>query len=283
MGNQVKTIFLLGILTAILVVIGSLFGKAGTLFAFCVALLLNLGAYWFSDRIVLTMYRAREVSESQAPDLYRMVRELSAAVNLPLPKVYVYPSANPNAFATGRNPSVSAVAVSTGLLELLNTQELKGVLAHEISHIKDRDVLVATVAATLAAAITFLARMLQWTAIFGGSRRDERGGNILSLVGMVLMAILAPIAAMLIQMAVSRNREYLADAEGAKISGNPLFLANALRKLQRVGREFPLSNPNPATSHLFIVRPFMLRGLMVLFSTHPPIEERIARLENMAR
>ena len=283
MGNQVKTIFLLGGLAVILILIGSLFGRTGTLTAFIIALAINFFAYWFSDKLVLAMYRAREVPESESPDLYRTVRELSTAAGVPMPKVYLYPAANPNAFATGRNPKNSAVAVSTGILELLDKQELKGVLAHELSHIKGRDILIATVAATLAAAITFLARMLQWAAIFGGGRRNQRGGNVISLAAMLLMVVLAPIAAMLIQMAVSRSREYLADAEGAKLSGNPLFLANALRKLSEAGRRFPLLNANPATSHLFIVKPFTARGLLTLFSTHPPIEERIARLERMIR
>jgi len=280
MGNQLKTILLLGILTAILVWIGGAFGRGGALITLVVALALNFFAYWFSDKLVLAMCRAREVSPAEAPVLCRTVKELAIVAGLPAPKVYVYQSENPNAFATGRDPNHAAVAVSTGILDLLSETELKGVLAHELSHVKDRDVLIATCAATLAAAITFLARMVQWAAIFGGGDRD-RQGNALSLAAMLLMAILAPIAALLVQMAVSRSREYLADSEGAKISGNPIFLANALRKLETAGKRRPMLNVNPATSHLFIVKPFSGRGLLALFSTHPPVEARIARLEKM--
>jgi len=282
MGNQVKTIILLGLLTVLLVWIGGFFGQRGMVTAFIFALAINFFAYWFSDRMVLAMYRAREVAENEAPVLYQTVRQLVQVADLPMPKIYIYDSANPNAFATGRNPQHAAIAVSSGLLDILTPEEIKGVLAHEMSHIKDRDILIATVAATLAAAITFLARMAQWAAMFGGGDRDRReGGNPIALAGLLLMAILAPIAALLVQMAISRSREYLADSQGAKISGNPLFLANALRKLETAGRRFPLRTANPATSHLFIVQPFSAKGLFNLFSTHPPMEERIARLESM--
>ena len=280
MNNQLKTIFLLGILTVILVWFGSLWGKGGAIIALVIALATNFFSYWFSDKIVLAMYRAKEVLPEQAPALYQTVKELTAAGNLPMPRVYIYQSANPNAFATGRDPKHAAVAVSTGILDILSEQELKGVLAHELSHVKGRDILIATIAATMAAAITFLARMVQWGAMFGGGDRD-RQGNVFSLAAMLLMAILAPIAALLIQMAVSRSREYIADAEGAKLSRNPMFLANALRKLETAGKRQPMRNVNPATSHLFIVKPFSGRGLASLFSTHPPVEERIARLERM--
>ncbi|MFH2068853.1 MAG: zinc metalloprotease HtpX [Candidatus Omnitrophota bacterium] len=279
MGNQLKTILLLGVLTAILVWVGGIWGRGTAVIALVVALALNFFAYWFSDKMVLAMYRAREVSPDEAPVLYRSVKDLAMLGNLPMPKVYIYQSDNPNAFATGRDPKHAAVAVSTGILDLLNEQELRGVLAHELSHIKGRDILIATCAATLAAAITFLARMVQWAAIFGGGR--NRQGNALSLAGTLLMVILAPIAALLVQMAVSRSREYLSDAGGAKLSGNPIFLANALRKLETAGKRRPMLNVNPATSHLFIVKPFSGRGLLSLFSTHPPVEERIARLEKM--
>lgn len=280
MGNQLKTILLLGVLTAILVWIGGLWSRNTAIVMLVVALALNFFAYWFSDKMVLAMYRAKEVLPGEAPVLYRTVKDLAMLDNLPMPRVYIYQSDNPNAFATGRDPNHAAVAVSTGILDLLSEQELKGVLAHELSHVKNRDILIATCAATLAAAITFLARMIQWAAIFGGGDRD-RQGNALSMVAMLAMAILAPIAALLVQMAVSRSREYIADSGGAKLSGNPIFLANALRKLETAGKRRPMLNANPATSHLFIVKPFSGRGLLSLFSTHPPVEERIARLEKM--
>jgi heat shock protein HtpX len=279
-GNQLKTILLLGVLTAILVWFGSIWGKSGAVMALVIALALNFFAYWFSDKMVLAMYRAKEVLPGEAPVLYRIVKDLAMLDNLPMPKVYIYQSDNPNAFATGRDLNHAAVAVSTGILDILSEQELKGVLAHELSHVKNRDILIATCAATLAAAITFLARMVQWGAMFGGGDRD-RQGNALSLVAMLVMAVLAPLAALLVQMAVSRSREYIADSDGAKLSRNPMFLANALRKLETAGKRQPMRNANPATSHLFIVKPFSGRGMLSLFSTHPPVEERIARLEKM--
>ena len=280
MGNQLKTILLLGVLTAILVWVGGRLGTSGAVVALAIALVLNFFAYWRGDKVALAMCRAKEASPDEAPVLFRTVKELAMLDNLPTPKVYIYQSDNPNAFATGRDPNHASVAVSTGILDLLSEQELKGVLAHELSHVKNRDILIATCAATLAAAITFLARMVQWAAMFGGGDRD-RQGNVLSLAGMLLMVILVPIAATLIQLAVSRSREYEADADGAKLSGNPFFLANALRKLETAGKRRPMLNANPATSHLFIVKPFSDRGILSLISTHPPIEERIARLEKM--
>jgi heat shock protein HtpX len=280
MNNQLKTILLLGVLTAILVWIGGLWGRNVAIVMLIVALAINSFAYWRGDKVALAMCRAKEVSPDEAPVLFRVVKELAMRDNLPAPKVYIYQSDNPNAFATGRDPNHASVAVSTGILDILSEQELKGVLAHELSHVKNRDILVATCAATLALAITLLAHMIRWAAIFGGGGRD-RQGNALSLVGMLVMVLLAPIAAALVQMAVSRSREYMADSSGAKLSGNPMFLANALRKLETAGKTRPMLNANPATSHLFIVNPFSLRGLSSLFSTHPPTEERIARLEKM--
>jgi heat shock protein HtpX len=281
MGNQVRTVVLLGALSVLLVLAGGALGRGWLTAALVVALGVNVFSYWFSDRLVLAMSRARPVTPAEAPALTGAVAELARAAGLPLPRVYTYDSASPNAFATGRNPANAAVAVSTGLLKLLSPEELKGVLAHELSHIKDRDILVATIAATLATAITFLARMVQWAALFGDGRRDRQGGGF-GLAGMLLMAVLAPLAAMLIQMAVSRGREFLADAEGAKITGNPLYLASALRRLEEGVRRVPLAGASPTTSHLFIVKPFTARGLAALFSTHPPLAERVARLEKMA-
>jgi len=280
MGNQLKTILLLGVLTAILVWLGSLWGRNVAIIMLVVASVLSLFAYWRGDKVALGMCRAKAVSPGEAPVLCRAVKDLAMLDNIPTPKVYIYQSDNPNAFATGRDVNHASVAVSTGILDILSEQELKGVLAHELSHIKDRDILIATCAATLALAITLLAHMIRWAAIFGGGGRD-RQGNALSLIAMLAMAILAPFAAALVQMAVSRAREYQADYAGAKLSGNPMFLANALRKLETAGKRSPMRNANPATSHLFIVNPFSARGISSLFSTHPPIEERIARLEKM--
>lgn len=281
MGNRIRTYFLLGILTGIFVVIGSFFGKEGMYIAFFIALLMNWISYFFSDKIVLAMYRAKEVTPEEAPGLYRIVGELTQKASLPMPKIYIIPSATPNAFATGRDPAHAAVAVTGGIMEILNENELKGVLAHELGHIKNRDILIATVAATIAGAITMLARMLQWAAFLGGGRDDRRQGNIFTLVAMLAFAILAPIAAMIVQMAISRGREYMADEDGAKLAGNPMYLANALRKLAAGVRTRPMNNANPSTAHMFIVSPFSGRSILNLFSTHPPIEERIRRLESM--
>lgn len=283
MANRIKTYFLLGLLTVLFVFIGSLFGKNGMIIAFIIAIGLNWFSYFFSDKIVLAMYRAKETTESSYPQLHRIVEELAVNAGIPKPKIYIIPSETPNAFATGRDPNHAAVAVTEGIMSLLNENELKGVLGHELTHVKNRDILISTVAATIAGAITLIARMIQWAAIFGGfGGDDDRDGNIFSLIAMLIFAILAPIAAIIIQLAISRSREYLADEGGAKICGNPLYLANALRKLSEGVKAVPMRTANPSTSHLFIVNPFSGKSLINLFSTHPPIEERIKRLENMA-
>ncbi|MCS7180476.1 MAG: zinc metalloprotease HtpX [bacterium] len=282
MINRIKTYFLLGILTVILVFIGGFFGKSGLITALIFAFFLNWISYFFSDKIVLTMYRAREVKENEEPYLHSIVSELSHAAEIPKPKIYIINSSTPNAFATGRSPNNAVIALTTGIIEFLEEKELKGVIAHELTHIKDRDILVATIAATIAGAITFLARMLQYMAFFGSMDSDDRkNGNIFGLIAILLFAILAPIAALIVQLAISRSREYLADEGGAKICRNPLYLANALRKLAYGVKRYPMTTANPATSHLFIVSPFSGKTILTLFSTHPPIEERIKRLERM--
>jgi len=284
MGSQLRTLFFLSILTALFILIGgAVGGRAGMMFAFLFACVMNIAAYWFSDKIVLAMYRAREVTEREAPRLHRIVWELAQRAGLPMPRLYIVPSKTPNAFATGRDPNHAAVAVTEGILDLLTEEELKGVLGHELAHIKHRDILIQTVAATIAGAIVMLARMGQWALIFGGLRGDdeERGGT-LQMIGAILILIIAPIAAFLIQMAISRAREYYADEGGAKFSGNPLYLANALRKLAYGIKRDPMEEANPATAHMFIVNPLKGSNIASLFSTHPPIEERISRLEAMA-
>ena len=278
--NTIKTTLLLGGLTGLLMLIGGYFGgQQGMIIAFIVALVMNFGSYWFSDKIVLRMYRAQEVSPSQAPELFTLVRNLTLQANLPMPKVYVIPEDTPNAFATGRDENHAVVAVTEDLLRILNREELAGVIAHELAHIKNKDMLISSIAATLAGAIVMLANMAQWAAIFGGGDRDrdDEGGGI---VGLIAMAILAPLAATIIQMAISRSREYLADAGGAQISGKPYGLAGALEKLSRAAVAAPM-DANPSTAHMFIVNPLSGRSLMNLFSTHPPIEERVARLRTM--
>jgi heat shock protein HtpX len=247
--------------------------------AFGFAVLMNFGAYWFSDKIVLRMYGAREVTEAEAPQLHGVVRRLSLAAGLPMPKVYIIPTDSPNAFATGRNPEHAAVAATEGILRLLSPDELEGVLAHEMAHVRNRDILVGTIAATLAGAVMMLARFAQFAAIFGGGGRDrddDRGGAF----GLLFMAIVAPIGAMLVQMAVSRSREYLADETGAKICGKPLSLARALEKISGISRDVPM-HAAPSTAHLFIVSPLTGGGLLSLFSTHPPVEKRVERLRAM--
>jgi len=262
------------------VFIGKLLGgRTGMYIAFVIALVMNFFSYWFSDKIVLRMYGAQEVSEAEAPDLHRMVEELSRAAGIPKPKVCIIPTDNPNAFATGRNPEHGTVAVTEGILRLLTPTELKGVLAHEIGHITNRDILIQTVAATLAGAIMILADMAKWTMIFGGGRDDEEGGG-LGIIGVIVLAIVAPLAAMLIQMAISRSREYIADETGAKLSHNPESLASALEKLAYGVQKAPMQ-ANPATEPLFIVNPLSGGGMMSWFSTHPPVEERVARLRAM--
>nr|HID59500.1 zinc metalloprotease HtpX [Desulfobacterales bacterium] len=277
MVNSIKTALLLGGLTGLIMIIGRFFGgEQGMIIAFMFALVMNFGSYWFSDKIVLAIYRANPVSPSDAPELHRMVSQLATHAGLPTPRVYIIPSESPNAFATGRNPKHAVVAVTQGILQLLDKEELRGVLAHEMAHIKNRDILISSIAATLAGAIMILANMARWAAIFGGSGRDdeEDSGGI---VGLIAMSILAPIAAMLIQMAISRAREYIADATGAYLAGTPTGLANALRRLAEASRLIPMHS-EPYTAHMFIVNPLSGATLMNLFSTHPPIEDRIRRL-----
>jgi heat shock protein HtpX len=282
MSNSIKTTLLLGLMTGIILGIGQLFGGSqGLVIAFVFAVLLNFGSYWFSHKIVLAMYQAREVGLDEAPELYRIVQNLALRAKLPMPRLYIIPSESPNAFATGRNPEHAVVAVTEGILRIMSREELEGVLAHELSHVRNRDILVSSIAATLAGVIMMLANMARWAAIFGTGRgeRDEEGGG--GVLGLIFMSILAPIAALLIQMAISRSREYLADATGAKVSGNPLSLASALEKLARASQLVPLEGARPETAHLFIMNPLSGRALLSLFSTHPPIEERIARLRAM--
>jgi heat shock protein HtpX len=281
-----KTTLLMAILTALFIWIGHLIGgKQGALVALIFAGLMNFMAYWFSDKIVLMMYGAKEIKENELPGLFRIVRELCQRANLPMPRLYLIDTDSPNAFATGRNPKNAAVAVTKGLLKLLDEAELKGVIGHELSHIKNRDILISTIAATLAGALSYLAMMARWSLFFGGfggSSEEDRGGNIFGLLGLIIFTTLAAFAAMLIQLAISRTREYLADEGGAKLCGNPRFLARALAKLDAFAKRLPLE-VNPATSHMFIVNPLRTKDILTLFSTHPPIEERIRRLEMMAR
>ena len=277
--NSLKTAVLLGLLTGLLVLIGGYVGgQNGMLIAFLFAMGMNFFSYWFSDRIVLRMYRAQEVTPQQAPELHRLVQDLAMKAGLPMPRVYIIPGDTPNAFATGRNEKHAVVAVTEGILRILSREELEGVIGHELSHIKNRDILIGSIAATIAGAITMLANMAQWAAIFGGARGDDDEGG--GMIGMLAMAILAPVAAMLIQMAISRSREYLADDGGARVSGKPWALASALEKLQAASQAIPM-NANPSTAHIFTVSPLSGRSFASLFSTHPPIEERIARLRSM--
>ena len=279
MGNTVKTALLLGALTGLLMLIGGLIGgKGGVYIAFIFAVILNFGSYWFSDKIVLKMYRAQEVSESSAPDLYNIVRNLALRASLPMPRVFIIPEQTPNAFATGRNEKHAVVAVTEGIMRILNKEELEGVIAHELSHIKNKDILISSIAATIAGAISMLATMAQWAAIFGGGSSDEDSGG--GIIGLIAMAIFAPLAAAVIQMAISRSREYLADASGASITKNPYGLASALEKLTNASQIIPM-NAKPSTAHLFIVNPLSGKAFMNLFSTHPPLAERIARLRSM--
>ena len=276
--NGLKTMALMVTLTLMLVFVGGLLGgKTGMTFALIMAFGINFFTYWFSDKIVLKMYRAKPVSESEVPELYNMVRRLAQRAQLPMPKVYIMDQDQPNAFATGRNPEHGVVAVTTGIMRILSSEELEGVLAHELAHIKHRDILVSTVAAAIAGAISYLAQMAQWAMIFGGRSDDDEGG---SPIATIVMMIVGPIAAMLVQMAISRSREYGADAGGARIAGNPLYLSSALKKLDMASKRIPM-DANPATSHMFIVNPLTGGGILKLFSTHPPMEERIARLEAM--
>jgi heat shock protein HtpX len=283
--NHLKTTGLLVGLTLLFIFIGQLLGgNQGVVIAFIMASIMNLGAYWFSDKIVLTMYGAKEVAPEEAPELYKMVQELSLKGNLPMPKVYIIDDETPNAFATGRNPQHAAVAITRGIMRILNREELSGVLGHELAHVQNRDTLISTIAATIAGAISMLANMAQWAMIFGGfgsNQDEEEEGGGAGLAGNLIMIIIAPIAAMLIQMAISRSREYLADEGGARLCGNPLYLASALRKIEMGVNAAPMV-VNPGTAHLFIVNPLSGGGVFKLFSTHPPIEDRVARLEAMA-
>ena len=279
MGNMFKTFILLAGLTVLLLLIGqALGGRQGLYFAHFMALIMNFIGYWFSDKIALAMSGAKEVSINEAPDLHQMVEKLAVQAGVPKPRVYIIPQDTPNAFATGRNPEHSAVAVTQGILRILKPEELEGVLAHELAHVRNRDILISSVAAVIAGAISYLATMAQWGAFLGmGRSDDEEGGGGGNMITVLLMAIVAPIAAMLIQMAISRSREYAADATGAKIVGAGRPLANALMKLEEYNKQIPMQ-VNPAQAQMFIVNPLSAGGFTRLFSTHPPIQERVARL-----
>jgi len=276
--NGIKTALLLGLMTGLILVIGGVLGgRNGMLIALVFAGVMNFFSYWFSDKIVLAMYGAKPVQSGEAPALHAIVERLAARANIPMPRLYLIPADAPNAFATGRNPDHAAVAVTTGIMKLLSEDELEGVIAHELSHVRNRDILISSVAATIAGAIAYLAHMAQWAAIFGGfGGRDDRdrGGGV---IGLLATAIIAPIAATLIQLAISRSREFQADQSGAELAGSPFGLARALEKLGHASGRIPM-DANPATAHLFIVSPFTGQSLMKLFSTHPPLEERIRRL-----
>jgi heat shock protein HtpX len=276
MGNSIRTGILLAALTVLVMIIGNLLGgQQGMIIAFFFAIIMNFGSYWFSDKIVLGIYRAKPVSEAEAPGLHRLVRQLAQQAGLPMPKVCIMPSESPNAFATGRNPQHAVVAVTQGILRLLDENELKGVLAHELAHVKHRDILIGSIAATMAGAIMMIASMARWAALFGfGGRDDDDGGGI---IGLIAMSILAPIAAMLIQMAISRSREYAADAAGASFAGSPYGLASALQKISSASGQIPMK-AEPATAHMFIMNPLSGKSLMNLFSTHPPVQKRIEKL-----
>ena len=282
MTSQIKTVLLLALLSGIIIVLGGLMGgRTGVIIAFGLALVMNVGSYWYSDKIVLSMYHARELAPEEAPYLHRIVEELARNAGIPKPRVCVVPEEAPNAFATGRDPQHAMVAVTEGIMRLLSPEELRGVVAHEVGHIVNRDILIQTVAGVLGSAIVTLANIFQFTAIFGGNRDGEGGGNP---IGALVLALLAPIAAGLIQMAISRSREYLADDTGAELCGQPLALAGALAKLGAASGRIPMQEGNPSTEQMFIVAPmFSIDGSMAnLFSTHPPLEERIRRLQAMA-
>lgn len=280
--NTLKTAFFLTLLTLLFLGIGGLLGgRQGMTMALGMALVMNLGAYWFSDKIVLAMYRAKPVTEAEAPELVGAVRHLAQLSNMPMPKVYVIPSEAPNAFATGRSPKHAAVAATTGILRILDQDELIGVMAHELSHVRNRDVLIGTVAAAIAGAIYMLVNMARWSLMFGGRDRDR--GGAFNIVAILVISIVAPLAAMLVQMAVSRSREYQADRSGAQLCRKPLALASALEKIHAMAARRPLEGANPATAHLFIVNPFSAQGITHLFSTHPPVEKRVEILQQLAR
>jgi heat shock protein HtpX len=279
--NFVKTTILLAGLAALLIFCGgALGGRQGAIIGLVFAGVMNFGTYWFSDKIVLKMYRAKQVSEEDQPDLYATVRVLAENAELPMPKVYIMNKDAPNAFATGRNPAHAAVAVTSGLMKLLSREELGGVIAHELSHIKNRDILISTVAATVAGAISYMAQMAMWASMFSGRSNRDRDGSPIVLI---IMMIVGPLAAMIIQMAISRSREYGADKGGAEITGHPLYLASALKKLEFYNKKMPMPKVNDATAHMFIVSPLAGGGMRKLFSTHPPMAERVKRLEAMAK
>jgi len=281
-SNTMKTTLLLGLMTVLIIFIGgAVGGQNGMVLAFFLAAIMNIGSYWFSDKIVLAMYRAQQITPQDHPEIHQIVEELAQNAGLPKPRIYLIEDDSPNAFATGRNPQHAVVAVTSGILRILSREELRGVLAHELAHVKNRDILVGSIAATMAGAIMILANMARFAAFFGGSRDSNDGEGGGGIIGLLVMTIVAPVAAMLIQMAISRSREYLADASGARFSGNPLGLAGALEKLQTASKRIPMEDPKPATAHMFIVNPLSGRGLLNLFSSHPPIEERIARLRSI--
>lgn len=279
--NSMKTVLLMSVLTVMLVFAGNLLGgNGGMMMAFALAVVMNFGSYWFSDKIVLAMYRAKEITRDENPEIFSIVQDLTMRANLPMPKIYIVPGEQPNAFATGRDPHHAAVAVTEGILRLMPKNELRGVLAHELAHVKHRDILVSSIAATFAGAISMIANMAQWAMIFGGGRaNDDEGRN--PIAGIAMM-IVAPIAAMLVQMAISRSREFAADEGGAKMSGDPMALAHALKRLHTASEQIPMESATPATAHMFIVNPLSGGAFMSLFSTHPPMEERVARLEQLA-
>lgn len=279
--NNMRTLLLMTLLTVLMIFIGNVLGgKSGMIMGLVIAAAMNFGSYWFSDKIVLKMYRAKELTRNEAPELFQMTEDLTRRGELPMPKLYLIPGDQPNAFATGRDPQHAAVAVTEGIMRLLTRDELRGVIAHELAHVKHRDILIGSIAATMAGAISMIANIAQWGMIFGGGRSsdNEEGGNPIAAIAML---IIAPIAAMLIQMAISRSREFLADEGGARMCGNPISLANALRRLHAGAERIPME-ASPSTAHMFIVSPLSGGGFTKLFSTHPPMEERIARLEAMA-
>jgi heat shock protein HtpX len=282
MSSFIKTTFLLGVMTGLLMLIGGLLGgRGGVAIAFVFAAVMNFASYWFSDKMVLAAYGAKQLDAQSAPELYSIVNELAHSAGIPMPRLYLIDTDTPNAFATGRNPNHAAVAVTRGIMRICDREELKGVIGHELSHVINRDILTSSIAATLAGAVMMLATFARWGAIFGGlgGRDEDEGGGI---IGLIAVGILAPIAATMIQLAISRTREFQADASGARLTHNPLLLAGALRKLETANERMPLAGATPATAHLFIVNPLSAQGFARLFSTHPPIEERIQRLERMA-
>lgn len=278
--NTLKTVFLMTLMMVLFIFVGNLLGgRSGMTIAFMFALAMNFGSYWFSDKVVLAMYKAKEVNGDSAPKLFGLVQELSQRASLPMPRVYVIENPTPNAFATGRDPQHAAVAVTTGILKILNTEELAGVIGHELAHVKHRDILIGTIAATFVGTITFVAQMASWAMMFGRGNSDDDDSGLASL----FLMIVAPIAATLLQLAISRSREYVADEGGAEISGVPLALASALEKLSMQNQIHPIRDAKPATAHMFIVNPLSGGGLMKLFSTHPSMEERVSRLRELAK